>query len=87
MFKILLLNRKSTQDFEDQVTSSTQFTDKDNYVAYTAYGEAGETQRTIFFSIRQEKERFLQEANACIERLRRDEGLADDDDEDENNIV
>ena len=79
-FKILILNRKSREDFADQVTSSTQFSEKENYVAYT--GTCG-TRRTIFFSLREDKERFLEEVNGAIERLRQDEGLADDDDDED----
>ncbi len=56
MFKMLILNRKSREDFVDQVTSSTQFSDTDSYVAYT--GTCG-TRRTIFFSIEDEKNQFL----------------------------
>ena len=81
MFKILILNRKSREDFACQITSSTQFSDKDNYVAYS--GTDG-VRRTFYFSIQEEKEHFLAEANAAIDRLRREEGLADDDDDDED---
>ena len=78
MFKMQILNRKSREDWCDQITSSTQFSDKDNYVAYT---EREGIRRTIFFSIRSEKDDFLREANNCIERLRRDEGLVEDDED------
>ena len=47
-----------------------------------AYTDPDGIRRTIFFSILDEKEEFLQEANSCIERLRREEGLAEDDDDD-----
>ena len=54
-------------------------------MAYTAYGEQGETtRRTIYFSIKDEKEEFLHKVNECIEQLRREEGLADDEDEDDD---
>ena len=78
LFQMLILNRKSREDFADQITSATTFADRDNYVAYT--GTCG-TRRTIFFSIQEEKEHFLTEVNNAIEQLRRDEGLVDDDDD------
>ena len=77
LFKILILNQMSREDFVDQVTSSTVFAEQGNYVAYT--GTCG-TRRTIFFSLNEEKEKFLSEVKQCIERLRRDEGLDDDAD-------
>ena len=46
-----------------------------------AYTDPEGIRRTIFFSIKDEKEEFLREANSCILRLRREEGLAEDDDE------
>ena len=45
-------------------------------MAYT--GTCG-TRRTIFFSILEEKQKFLAEVESAVERLRRDEGLLDDD--------
>ena len=77
IFKILILNRKSREDFVDQVTSKTEFHDRDNYVVYTS--TCG-TRRTIFFSIIEEKQKFMAEVENAVQRLRRDEGLLEHDD-------
>ena len=56
-FKIYVLNRKSRDDFHDSLETDTEFTEKDNFVAYNAQPEKDgfTARRTIFFSALDEK--------------------------------
>lgn len=70
LFKIFILNRKPREDFTDWIDYQTEFTEKDNFVAYTSRLPNNETRRrTLYFSVLEEKTRFIQEANKCIERM------------------
>jgi hypothetical protein len=70
LFKMFILNRKPREDFTDWIDDQTEFTEKDNFVAYTSRLPNSETRRrTFYFSVTEEKTRFIQEARKCIERL------------------
>ena len=68
---MLLVNRKPRDDFTDWLDEATEFVDKDKFVAYTARLPNNETRRrTFYFSIEEEKTRFLVEARKCVERVK-----------------
>ena len=70
LFKMFILNRKPREDFTDWIDDQTEFTEIDNFVAYTSRLPNSETRRrTFYFSVTEEKTRFIQEARKCIERL------------------
>ena len=67
---MFLLGRKPGNDQTDWFDSRTEFTDKDHFVAYTSRRLNNETRRrTFYFSILEDKVKFLAEAKKCIERL------------------
>ena len=69
-YKLLLLNRLSRTDLSDTVSSETQFAEKDNFVAYDTIAKDGQPVRRVFyFSIKEEKDQFIDLANQCIGRL------------------
>ena len=71
LFKMYVVNRKPSNDFTDWIDESTEFADRDNFVAYTARLPNNETRRrTFYFAVPEEKHKFLLEARKCIERVK-----------------
>ena len=70
-FKLLILNRKSRDDFVDVLKSDTNFSSQGNYVAYTTQlDDSFKLRRTLYFTRTEDKDKFLEEANLAIEQLK-----------------
>ena len=70
-YKMLILNRKSRTDFVDWLNSNTQFSEKDHFIAYTAVLQDNfKLRRTLYFTLIEDKVKFLTEANKAIDQLK-----------------
>ena len=79
-FQIFVLNRKNRDDFEESLEVGMEFTDKDNFVAYTAPPAAGgyRARRTIFFADVEEKQKFMEATLQAIDDLRKMQDSGDE---------
>ena len=78
-FQIFVLNRKSRVDFDQSIEEDMEFTEKDNFVAYTAPPTDGfQARRTIFFAAKEEKEQFMQATLQAIEDLKKMQDSTED---------
>ena len=71
IFKLLILNRKSRDDFIDVISQDTSFSSQDNYVAYTTQlDDSFKLRRTLYFTRIEDKNKFIEEANKAIDLLK-----------------
>ena len=66
-YKLRLLNRINREDLYDTISDSTEFQEKENFVAYNTIGVDGfPVSRVFYFSIADEKTQFLEEVKKCV---------------------